>query len=127
MTKYKTVKEYAKEQGISPKTVYRWLKNNDIEGKKIKGIWRVKVGNNSTNNSELILTLKSENENLRNQIEKLQDRLQQAQDTIDSMQERSDTIIMQLTRQLENQNHMLEDMRNRSLWTRVKAAFSFAS
>jgi len=42
------------------------------------------------------------------------------------MQERSDTIIMQLTKQLEKQTLMLEDMRNRSLWFRLKAVLGFS-
>jgi len=33
---------------------------------------------------------------------------------------------MQLTKQLEKQTLMLEDMRNRSLWFRLKAALGFS-
>jgi hypothetical protein len=39
-------------------------------------------------------------------------------------QERSDTIIMQLTKQLEQQTLMLQDMRHRSIWRRLKAVFA---
>jgi hypothetical protein len=52
-------------------------------------------------------------------------------------QQRSDTIILQLTRQFEEQTNLLEDMRgkfdtatpadHRSLWSRVKATFGFAA
>jgi hypothetical protein len=53
------------------------------------------------------------------------------------MQQRSDTIIMQLTRQLEQQTLMLEDLRgkfdtatpadHRSIWKRLKAVFATES
>jgi len=73
-------------------------------------------------------------EQLQSENEYLRKHLDQAQETIDNQslerekaQERSDTIIMQLTRQLENQNRMLEDLRDRSLWGRVKMALGFAS
>jgi len=39
---------------------------------------------------------------------------------------RSDTIILQLTGQFSEQTKMLEDMRQRSVWSRVKTAFGFA-
>jgi len=42
-------------------------------------------------------------------------------------QQQSNMIIMQLTKQLEQQTLMLEDMRHKSLWQRVKAALGFAS
>ena len=124
MSKYITIKEYAQQQGVTERTVYRWVTNNDIEVKKVKGVLHVKIDGESDDKDELILTLKSENCHLREQIEYLQHRLEQAQETIDDMQKRSDMIIMQLTRQLENQTLMLEDMRNRSLWCRVKMLFA---
>ncbi len=124
MSKYITIKEYAQQQGVTERTVYRWVTNNDIEVKKVKGVLHVKIDGESDDKDELILTLKSENCHLREQIEYLQHRFEQAQETIDDMQKRSDMIIMQLTRQLENQTLMLEDMRNRSLWRRVKMLFA---
>jgi F0F1-type ATP synthase membrane subunit b/b' len=73
----------------------------------------------------------SENCQLRQDIEFLQRRLEQAQQTVDKMQEerqkaqeRSDMIVMQLTRQLEQQTLLLEDMRHRSIWRRLKAVFA---
>ena len=61
-------------------------------------------------------SLESENSQLRIEIEFLQRRLEQAQHTIDKMQEerqeaqeRSDTIIMKLTMQIEQQTQLLEE------------------
>lgn len=127
MSKYITIKEYAQQQGVTERTVYRWVKNNDIEVKKVKGVLHVKIDGESDDKDELILTLKSENCHLLQQIEYLQHRLEQAQETIDTMQQRSDTIIMQLTRQLEQQTLMLEDLRHRSIWKRIKAVFATES
>ena len=124
MSKYITIKEYAQQQGVTERTVYRWVTNNDIEVKKVKGVLHVKIDGESDDKDELILTLKSENCHLLQQIEYLQHRLEQAQETIDTMQQRSDTIIMQLTRQLEQQTLILEDMRQRSIWRRLKAVFA---
>ena len=124
MSKYITIKEYAQQKDVTERTVYRWVKNNDIEVKRVKGILHVKIDDEGTDTDELILTLRSENCHLREQIEYLQHRLGQAQETINDMQKRSDTIILQLTRQLENQTLMLEDMRNRSLWRRFRMVFA---
>jgi excisionase family DNA binding protein len=122
MSKYITIKEYAQQQGVTERTVYRWVTNNDIEVKKVKGVLHVKIDGESDDKDELIFTLKSESCHLREQIEYLQRRLEQAQETIDTMQQRSDTIIMQLTKQLEQQTLLLEDLRQRSIWQRLKKA-----
>lgn len=127
MSKYITVSEYAQQEGVTERTAYRWVKNNDIDSKRIKGVLHVKIDKEGNDKDEFILTLKSENSHLREQIEYLQQRLEQAQDQVQEDRQRADTIIMQLTKQLEQQTLMLEDMRDRSLWTRLKAAFSFAS
>lgn len=60
---------------------------------------------------------------LEKELETKNQQLKQAHEA----QQQSNMIIMQLTKQLEQQTLMLEDMRNRSLWTRVKAALGFAS
>ena len=48
--------------------------------------------------------------------------IQQMQHDSAEAQQRSDTIILQLTRQFEQQTLLLEDMRNRSFWRRIKVA-----
>jgi excisionase family DNA binding protein len=123
MSKYVTIKEYAQQQGVTERTVYRWVTNNEIEVKKIKGILHVKVDEESSDEVELILTLKSENSHLLKQVEYLQTQLAHAQETIDTMQQRSDTIIMKLTMQFEQQTQLLEDMRHQQNLHWVKRLF----
>jgi chromosome segregation ATPase len=131
MSEYYKVSEYAQLKDINERTVYRWIKNGDINAREIDGVLHVEVDDNRSNESDIVDSLKSEICQLRQDIEFLQRRLEQAQETIDSMQEerqkaqeRSDTIIMQLTKQLEQQTLMLQDMRHRSIWRRLKAVFA---
>ncbi|MBA7494665.1 hypothetical protein ES702_05242 [subsurface metagenome] len=56
MSNYITVREYAKQKGVTERTVYRWLTTGDILVKKIKGILHVKVGSESERGDDLILT-----------------------------------------------------------------------
>lgn len=58
-------------------------------------------------------------------LEHLQNSLTESQMERREAKERSDTIIMHLTKQLEEKTVMLEDMRSRSIWTRVKTALGF--
>ena len=65
------------------------------------------------NQKELLDQLKSENEYLRNKL-----------DGADEARTRSDTIIMQLTQQLERTQLQLEDLREtKTLWQRVRSIF----
>ena len=61
------------------------------------------------------------------QNEELLHELQESRQREDGARQRSDTIILQLTRQFEEQNKLIEDMRHRSLWSRVKTAFGVAA
>ena len=130
MSDYVNVSEYAKIKGVHERTVYRWIENGDILAEKITGKWYVKADGDSENGNGkdvIIANLMSENRHLQKDIEYLQTQLSQALQTNDKMQEdrqRSDTIIMQLTKQLEQQTLMLEDMRQRSIWRRLKAVFA---
>jgi dGTP triphosphohydrolase len=133
MSEYYKVSEYAQLKDINERTVYRWIKNGDINARTLDGVLHVEVDDNRSNESDIIDSLKSEMCQLRQDIEYLQHSLEQAQRTVDKMQEerqkaqeRSDTIIMQLTRQLK-QTLMLEDMRQRSIWKRLKAVFATES
>ena len=130
MTEYVTVQEYAQIKGVSDRTVYRWIKSGDINVQEINGRSHIIVdhdGDNAVDKTINSENLMSEIQYLKDTIEYLQKQLAQALQTIDNMQQdrqRSDTIVMQLTKQLENQTLMLEDMRNRSLWRRVKMLFA---
>lgn len=130
MPHYVKVSEYARAKDIHKKTVYRWIKNGDINAKEIDGVMHVDIDNKRDVNDEANATdatLVQQNSYLQKTIDNLQNQLAQAHEIIREMQQdrqRSDTIILQLTRQLENQTLMLEDMRNRSLWRRVKMLFA---
>ena len=132
MPEYIKVPEYAKIKGVHERTIYRWIKNSDINARTIDGVLHVEVDDNSFLDNSKVVLLLSENSQLRKDIEFLKARLEQAQDTIDNLseerqraQERSDTIILQLTRQLESKQKQLSDMRERSLWRRFKVALGF--
>ncbi len=133
MSEYVTVQEYAQIKGVSDRTVYRWIKSGDIRVQEINGRLHIIADHDrdsavdAKSDSENIM---SEIQYLKDTIEYLQTQLSQALQTIDKMQEdrqRSDTIIMQLTKQLEQQTLMLEDMRHRSIWRRLKAVFATES
>ena len=130
MSEYVTIQEYAQIKGVSDRTVYRWIKSGDIIVQEIDGRSHIKVdydSDDTVDNKSDSENKMSEIQYLKDTIEYLQTQLSQALQTIDKMQEdrqRSDTIIMQLTRQLEQQTLMLEDTRNRSIWRRIKAVFA---
>lgn len=123
MSNYVKVSEYAKQQGVTTRTVYRWSQKGSIEVEEINGVLHVKLDDESDNDNDINSPLRSENCHLKSEIEFLRARLEQAEED----RQRSDTIIMQLTRQLEQQTLMLEDMRNRSIWRRIKAVFATES
>jgi hypothetical protein len=133
MSNYVKVSEYAKIKDIHKKTVYRWIENGDISAKEIDGILHVKVDDEHNEDNEAdatVATLMQQNSYLQKTVDGLQTQLSQAHEIIKEMQQdrqRSDTIIMQLTMQLEKQTLMLEDLRQRSLWCRIKMAFSRGS
>jgi predicted site-specific integrase-resolvase len=56
-------------------------------------------------------------------INQMQAEIEYLREELSQARQRSDTIIMQLTKQLERQTLVLEDMRNRSFWRRIKMAF----
>jgi hypothetical protein len=120
MSNYVKVSEYAKQKGVTTRTVYRWSQKGDIEVEDINGVLHVKLDDESDNDNDIISTLRSENGHLKSEIGFLRARLEQAEED----RQRSDTIIMQLTRQLEQQTLMLEDMRQQSLWRRIRAVFA---
>lgn len=105
----------------------------DINAKEIDGVMHVDTDNKQSGDDEtnaIDATLVQQNSYLQKTIDNLQTQLAQAHEIIREMQQdrqRSDTIILQLTRQLENQTLMLEDTRKESehsLWRRVKMLFA---
>lgn len=128
-----TVQEYMRKSGISQATVYRHIKAGKLNTEKVNGTLYIiiKDENNDNNenqiDNELVEQLRTENEYLRQQLEEAMKTIKQMQEDSESAKQRSDTIILQLTRQFEEQTKMLEDMRPSSLWSRVKTALGFAS
>lgn len=128
------VYDYATRMGIGVSTVYRHIKAGKLETETIDGVLYVLADEEDLNAIETpldaIAELKERIEQQQTEIEYLRKELTEARQITKQMQEdaassqqRSDTIIMQLTRQLEKQTLMLEDMRNRSLWHRIKTVF----
>jgi excisionase family DNA binding protein len=123
-----TVQEYARKRNISERTVYRMLERGEIDGQKVNGKWTIIDNTDEIDklfdaNEQLVRQLKEKQE----EIEYLRAELSQANQTLAEMQQRHDMIVMSFTKQLEQQKLMLEDMRHRSLWSRVKTALGFAT
>ena len=137
-----TVLEYAKRKGVSKQAVQQQINKGKLEAEKIEGQWfineeptvdadlgtgqqaglganqQASLGANQqaglgANQQELLDQLRSENEYLRNKL-----------DDSDGARVRSDTIIMQLTQQLERTQLQLDSLRETTtLWQRVKSIF----
>jgi len=132
MPQYVKVSEYAQIKNIHRTTVYRWVKNGGIDAKEINGILHIKLdeeNDDGNGTNATIATLRQQNCHLQEAIERLQTQLSQAHEIIEDMQQKGQmdaTIIMQLTKQLEHQQLMLEDMRHRSLWQKLRVALGFS-
>ncbi len=129
-----TVLEYAKRKGVSKQAVQQQINKGKLDAEKIEGQWFINeeltvdagLGANQqaglganrqvglgANQQELLDQLRSENEYLRNKL-----------DDSDGARVRSDTIIMQLTQQLERTQLQLDSLRETTtLWQRVKSIF----
>ena len=122
-----TVLEYAKRKGVSKQAVQQQINKGKLEAEKIEGQWFINeeptvdanlgTGQQAglgANQQGLLDQLRSENEYLRNKL-----------DDSDGARVRSDTIIMQLTQQLERTQLQLDSLRETTtLWQRVKAILS---
>ena len=144
MATFVKVSEYAQQQNVDRATVYRWIKNGDVAAKEIDGVLHVNVDGDGNEADATDETPMQQIRYLKELVDNLQTQLSQALTTIDDMRqnydktiqqiqadaesskERSDTIILQLTQQVEqltNQNQLLlEDLRpKRRWWTRLFA------
>jgi len=134
-----TVLEYAQEIGVAPATVYRRIDRGELQAICEDGVKKIVVPDekhrdtsaiqheNLVLQEEYLKDLKRQIERLEVQNEALLHELQESRQREDGARQRADTIILSLTRQFEEQNKLLEDMRQRSLWSRVKTAFRFAA
>ena len=100
------VKEASQALGITERTLRRRISVGSVESKLEEGRRLVRVipdefgsevGSEVGSEGELVLQLRAENEYLKRQIQELQDARQ-----------RSDTIALQLTRQVEQSQRLLE-------------------
>ena len=138
MATFVKVSEYAQQQNVDRATVYRWIKNSDVAAKEIDGVLHVNVDGDGTEVNATHETPIQQIRYLKELVDSLQTQLSQALATIDDMRqnydktiqqiqadaesskERSDTIILQLTQQVEQltqQNRLLlEDLRPKRRW-----------
>lgn len=150
-----TAKEYAKRFGVGLATVYRHIKNGQLESKKIDGVSYVIIDDDKIENeidnreneqlSNENLRLMNENHWLQGRIEALEKELSNVTQRINGKEnhekaqlsdenrwlrervvalerefsdssQRHDTIVMQLTQQLDRTQTQLEDLRKPRPW-----------
>ena len=128
MTEQMPLEEAAQYLNISERTLRRRIQSGKITANKIKGKWIVDINLDDNTEktatrqqdadlAELVSQLKSENEHLRGTN-------QQLLSSMDEARTRSDTIIMQLSQQIDRQQLQLEDIRrNRSIFARIRDVF----
>ena len=136
-----TMTEAAAKLGVSERTVQRRVANGDYETKTEHSRKYVRVGDadinadtNSTdeqiadsfdNVSDKVIKMQQEKiEMQKEQIEHLKQLLDDALQDARESKERGDTIVLSLTRQMDEQVKMIEDMRERkNIWQKIKAKF----
>lgn len=141
-----TMTEAAAKLGVSERTVQRRVANGDYKTKTENSRKYVYVGDADVNadtdstdeqtadsfddvSDKVIIKMQQEKvEMQKEQIEHLKQLLDDAlRDTRES-KERSDTIVLSITRQMDEQVKMIEDMRKpRPLWERFKARLGWGS
>ena len=128
-TQHLTINEYSQQFKVSPNTIRRHINNRKLEAEKIDGKWLIKVNqeiNQDVTQTNDIVTQKllDEKDKHIEILNKQTHNLQQLLDDANEARTRSDTIIMQLTQQLERTQLQLEDLREtKTLWQRVRADF----
>lgn len=105
-----TIAEYCSKFAVAESTIRYQVRTGKLQSELIDGKIHVIVDDSEINaiskenHSELIVELRQQNEYL-------QQELSQALQRENEARERSDTIILHLTQQLNNQTKLLEDMR----------------
>ena len=141
--KWVSVPEACQMLGISDSTLRRRIKNNKYNSKIEDGRLYISMDEETSqhcqsndyqmtsNTDSLTKQLQSENEFLRQELTSIrlahtESQTQQAElhQQIEESRTRTDTIIMQLTQQLERTQMQLEDLREtKTLWQRVRSVF----
>jgi excisionase family DNA binding protein len=105
-----TVQEYASQMNIDKSTVYRHVKSGKLTTEKVDGTLYIFAAASQLDaeTSQVPLTkfLVEENGWLKKRVETLEEELNESR-------QRSDTIILQLTRQFDEQTKLLEDLRQK--------------
>ena len=125
-TQHLTINEYSQQFKVSPNTIRRHINNKKLEAEKIDGKWLIKVTQEITQEITQDVTQKllDEKDKHIEILNKQTHNLQQLLDDANEARTRSDTIIMQLTQQLERTQLQLEDLREtKTLWQRVRSVF----
>jgi len=130
-----TIKEASQVLGTSERTIRRHIKEGQFKS-KLKNHRRLVLVDmtmdhgqdhvsveESQPESGLVEQLRSENQYLRSQVETLQRQVEASQKEISESRERSDTLILNLQRQLEQSERMLESAEmkrdRRGWWSRL--------
>lgn len=131
---YLSVSEAAQRVGKTTQYLYLLIKQGKLKAEKDNGSYKVDLANlmQVFGKNEEVKLLDKDLTNIcqifQKTIDDLQDQLKAKDVQIECLQselsdsrQRSDTIILQLTRQFEQQTVLLEDMRNKSsFWQRLK-------
>ena len=120
-----TIQQYAAYKNVSVNTIRNWIKQKKVNATKKDNQWFITCTNTDTNTS----TNASTNDN-KNYIELLQEKDKQIEFLKSQLEEsnqarqRADTILMQLSQQIDRQQLQIEDMRrNRSIFARIREVF----
>ena len=98
-----TIQMACQRLGKSESTIRRWIQTGKLTATKVNGIWQVEdaaiddLSNDYSSGGQAEARLQSENKYLRGRIEELE-----------KARERQDTIMLELTRQLHDQQQLLE-------------------
>ena len=129
-TQHLTMNEYSQHFKVSPNTIRRHINNKKLEAEKIDGKWLILVTQEINQdvtqgiNQDVTQKLLEEKDKHIEILNKQTHNLQQLLDDANEARTRSDTIIMQLTQQLERTQLQLEDQRDtKTLWQRVRSVF----
>ncbi len=114
---WRTIVELAAELGVSDRTIRRRIDTGEYEAKKEGRKILVKVDNldakggimaNMVSKDELLGILRTQVTDLKGQRQQKDSQIETLQEELGQAREQSNTIILQLTRQLENQQMLLE-------------------
>ena len=124
-----TIQQYAAYKNVSVNTIRNWIKQKKVNATKKDNQWFITCTDTDTNTSTNTDINTSTNDN-KNYIELLQEKDKQIEFLKSQLEEsnqarqRADTILMQLSQQIDRQQLQIEDMRrNRSIFARIREVF----